>query len=222
MQNVTTINSAKNQEEKWQEEGICCICGIRKFTRGGNNPDPVKMHGRCCNLCNDTKVIPARERQSCGEKIGFTWEELMEEAGVDTYEELFYPFEDNLSDPELWMIKAVQKRAEEIETYLNTFLDLRINSGRILSNITIKCCLNCEVSHDISKDEKHVISWYDYDFNISALVIEEPKELEDWMIPIPHTRCISECICSLTDSNEEILVQFARGMLYDLASSNQA
>lgn len=36
----------------------CCICGEHYFGFG-NNAQPVKK-GRCCNMCNDTKVIPAR------------------------------------------------------------------------------------------------------------------------------------------------------------------
>lgn len=42
------------KEETWK----CCLCG-RKFTGWGNNAEPLKS-GRCCNECNDTKVIPAR------------------------------------------------------------------------------------------------------------------------------------------------------------------
>ena len=42
-----------------KEEHICCICG-KKFNGYGNNPDPVKKEGRCCDDCNSTKVIPAR------------------------------------------------------------------------------------------------------------------------------------------------------------------
>ena len=39
---------------------ICSICGT-PFTEWGNNAQPVNT-GRCCNLCNDTVVIPARIR----------------------------------------------------------------------------------------------------------------------------------------------------------------
>ena len=42
-------------------EYICSICG-KKFTGYGNNPYPVTKgeDDRCCDECNDTKVIPAR------------------------------------------------------------------------------------------------------------------------------------------------------------------
>jgi hypothetical protein len=44
------------QENK---EIICCLCKI-KFTGYGNNPDPIKKQGRCCDECNADQVIPAR------------------------------------------------------------------------------------------------------------------------------------------------------------------
>ena len=36
----------------------CCICG-KEFVGWGNNPDPIKKSGRCCDACNN-KVINAR------------------------------------------------------------------------------------------------------------------------------------------------------------------
>ena len=36
----------------------CVICNS-KFYGFGHNAEPVKK-GRCCDLCNDIKVIPAR------------------------------------------------------------------------------------------------------------------------------------------------------------------
>lgn len=46
-------------EKKLQK---CCICG-RLFEGIGNNPYPVKKTGRCCDYCNDTRVIPERVRR---------------------------------------------------------------------------------------------------------------------------------------------------------------
>lgn len=39
----------------------CCICG-KEFKGYGNNPAPVSDNpeDRCCDLCNLTKVLPAR------------------------------------------------------------------------------------------------------------------------------------------------------------------
>lgn len=37
----------------------CCICGKPCECPYGNNAQPV-MSGQCCNVCNSTKVIPAR------------------------------------------------------------------------------------------------------------------------------------------------------------------
>lgn len=42
---------------------ICCICGNECEDMYGNNPAPLMAdteENRCCNVCNDTKVIPAR------------------------------------------------------------------------------------------------------------------------------------------------------------------
>jgi hypothetical protein len=37
----------------------CCICGI--IVGGyGNNPNPIKKQGKCCDECNADQVIPAR------------------------------------------------------------------------------------------------------------------------------------------------------------------
>ncbi len=38
----------------------CSLCGDT-FTGYGHNPAPLAHHDqRCCDVCNDTKVIPAR------------------------------------------------------------------------------------------------------------------------------------------------------------------
>lgn len=37
----------------------CCICG-KKAEGFGNNPQPIKDKGRCCDACNAEVVIPAR------------------------------------------------------------------------------------------------------------------------------------------------------------------
>ena len=44
------------------EEHICCLCG-KRFKGYGNNPDPVKKEGLCCDECNEKIVIPVREEQ---------------------------------------------------------------------------------------------------------------------------------------------------------------
>jgi hypothetical protein len=43
----------------------CCLCGklIPIEVSGwslGNNAEPLVNNGRCCNECNQTRVIPAR------------------------------------------------------------------------------------------------------------------------------------------------------------------
>jgi len=40
---------------------ICILCK-RKYKGWGNNAEPLKK-GRCCDNCNNTKVIPARLKE---------------------------------------------------------------------------------------------------------------------------------------------------------------
>lgn len=44
--------------EKYNQRGVCSICG-NDYYNYGNNAKPVN-DGRCCNKCNLEKVIPAR------------------------------------------------------------------------------------------------------------------------------------------------------------------
>ena len=57
-----------SDEEMPPQEGDCCLCD-GKYIMWGNNPAPLKnpddglpftSHEKCCNRCNETKVIPAR------------------------------------------------------------------------------------------------------------------------------------------------------------------
>ena len=45
--------------EDKEDRYICCICG-EECIGYGNNPEPVKHEGRCCDACNLHYVIPAR------------------------------------------------------------------------------------------------------------------------------------------------------------------
>ena len=38
----------------------CVICGEYAIFGYGHNPDPIKIEGRCCGVCNQNVVIPAR------------------------------------------------------------------------------------------------------------------------------------------------------------------
>lgn len=51
------------------QEYVCCICG-EKFTGWGNNPYPVVEDetARCCDMCNQMRVLPARLAQMFGRK----------------------------------------------------------------------------------------------------------------------------------------------------------
>jgi hypothetical protein len=37
----------------------CILCG-EEIVGYGHNPQPLEREGRCCDDCNDTKVIPKR------------------------------------------------------------------------------------------------------------------------------------------------------------------
>ena len=41
------------------KEEVCCICG-EPIEGYGNNPEPYKHEGKCCDACNAKFVIPAR------------------------------------------------------------------------------------------------------------------------------------------------------------------
>ena len=42
------------------QDFVCVICGKTILQEWGNNPNPIKKGGKCCNACNMQKVIPAR------------------------------------------------------------------------------------------------------------------------------------------------------------------
>ena len=44
---------------KLDDYKICCLCGL-SFLGYGHNAEPLKEGGICCDVCNETKVIPAR------------------------------------------------------------------------------------------------------------------------------------------------------------------
>lgn len=45
-----------------EKNPICCFCGKECENKYGNNPYPANKNesARCCNVCNDTIVIPVR------------------------------------------------------------------------------------------------------------------------------------------------------------------
>lgn len=49
------------------KEETCCICG-EPINGYGNNPEPYKRTGRCCDACNIKFVIPARLEQAVSEE----------------------------------------------------------------------------------------------------------------------------------------------------------
>ena len=43
-----------------EKYGKCCICKGWLSNEWGNNPQPIKKRGKCCEKCNHDKVLPAR------------------------------------------------------------------------------------------------------------------------------------------------------------------
>lgn len=52
------VSSELDKLIDFEKVSICSICG-RIYTGWGNNACPVN-EGRCCNICNDSVVIPHR------------------------------------------------------------------------------------------------------------------------------------------------------------------
>jgi hypothetical protein len=61
IQAKNVIHEPETGEENTAKQEIwrCVICH-EHFTGWGNNPDPVKKYGECCDSCNTNAVIPAR------------------------------------------------------------------------------------------------------------------------------------------------------------------
>ena len=75
VKNVNLMKMKKRRKIKMTEGTLqrqtCCICGER-FIGWGNNPWPVVTdeEARCCDECNNTRVIPARIAQMFSRKEG--------------------------------------------------------------------------------------------------------------------------------------------------------
>ena len=65
-ENVTpVINAIWDMLLGNDKEGTCCICG-KHYDNYGNNAKPYK-EGRCCDECNDKRVLPMRHTMmKCG------------------------------------------------------------------------------------------------------------------------------------------------------------
>ena len=60
VQDVNVIHDPETGEEVDGKDIWRCVICSHYFTGWGNNPDPIKNYGECCNTCNTMKVIPAR------------------------------------------------------------------------------------------------------------------------------------------------------------------
>ena len=69
IQEMNVLHEPVTGEENTAKQEIwrCVIC-YEHYTGWGNNPDPVKNYGECCNDCNTNAVIPARLGQIISNK----------------------------------------------------------------------------------------------------------------------------------------------------------
>ena len=70
---VVENESVQNPPEYTNEVGECtrehrtttpCVLCDGEVVGYGNNPQPLKEDGRCCEDCNDRKVIPERQKKT--------------------------------------------------------------------------------------------------------------------------------------------------------------
>ena len=60
VQEQNVLHEPETGEETTAGEIWRCVICEEYYTGWGNNPDPVKNYGECCNDCNTNAVIPAR------------------------------------------------------------------------------------------------------------------------------------------------------------------
>ena len=60
VQEQNVLHEPETGEETTAGEIWRCVICNEYYTGWGNNPDPVKNYGECCNDCNTNAVIPAR------------------------------------------------------------------------------------------------------------------------------------------------------------------
>ena len=60
VQEQNVLHEPETGEETTAGEIWRCVICNEYYTGWGNNPDPIKNYGDCCNDCNTNAVIPAR------------------------------------------------------------------------------------------------------------------------------------------------------------------
>ena len=87
------------------ERFTCVLCGA-SVTGYGNNPEPLAHYeNRCCDLCNWTRVLPAR------------FERLAERMPVRKIK----------ADPTDEQLDVILKYNRDFSNWLNTFIDKAMN-----------------------------------------------------------------------------------------------
>ena len=83
-------------------DNACCFCGD-DVGRYGHNPAPVSDTGRCCDVCNQMVVIPARMSMMGFRSEGYEGEEIADKILTDTYGEWWvWSGNEPMDDPDNW------------------------------------------------------------------------------------------------------------------------
>lgn len=94
-----------DQAKGKEEFPICVLCKGHLSNPYGNNPQPVRKRGKCCDKCNYNKVLPAR----MGGLVDFgSWEEYLLQQkvfAIASYPELLEKYEDEIYCPEIKKVK---------------------------------------------------------------------------------------------------------------------
>tara|TARA_R110001632_G_scaffold154191_1_gene272270 strand:- start:8611 stop:9477 length:867 start_codon:yes stop_codon:yes gene_type:complete len=93
----------------------CCFCEQHLSRPYGNNPQPLKQDGECCDMCNSTKVIPARMTPV---DDGIAWWELMMNHELKVCESKFHKIYQHF--PDTWEQECAEDRGlNQIWTRMN-------------------------------------------------------------------------------------------------------
>ena len=116
-----------DRRKDWLPKSKCCICK-EEFIGFGNNAEPL-LHGKCCDECNKTKVLPLRMKQKYynhqfgdlqGDMIEFPEREIIQMKDIDKY---FKGKEELIDNDKLDLFKVILNRDNDLRNIYNSSLD---------------------------------------------------------------------------------------------------
>lgn len=124
------------------EKEVCCICG-RVINGYGNNPDPFKRRGRCCDKCNSAYVLPIRMVQLGLHRQGFSKEKIEEKLKDFRKHWHIHTFEE-LSDKERYELGKIWVRRIENDDIVNvSFNSVNHDSPKSVEQLTLEEVITC-------------------------------------------------------------------------------